>query len=419
MSGHSEWANKKHRKEKSDAKKAKYFTKIGREISVAVKLGGSADPNLNTRLAAAIAKAKQYNMPNDNIARSIKNASGMGDKNNYEEVVYECYGPAGSAFVIEALTDNKNRTAGDVRHIFEKSGGSMGTTNCVLFMFDRLGVVVVDSIDVDLNALEEACILIDGVQDFKQEENTFSMTFVEGKRFPYYASLIADKLGIDEDEVINTLSDKEYLQELTREYWFITEDILNEEIYYPLEGYLFASTYEFYNGSNIKEMVAKMLDGMDMVLSNYKDEIEKSEYSIHELLTLASIVEVEGSSSDDRAGVAGVFYNRLKANMSLGSDATTYYAAKIDFSDRDLYLSEINDINAYNTRPAAMAGKLPVGPICSPSEESIKAVINPEEHDYYYFVADKNKDTYFMKTYAEHAKKVAELQASGLWYEYN
>ena len=88
MSGHSEWANKKHRKEKSDAKKAKYFTKIGREISVAVKIGGSADPNLNTRLAAAIAKAKQYNMPNDNIARSIKNASGMGDKNNYEEVVY-------------------------------------------------------------------------------------------------------------------------------------------------------------------------------------------------------------------------------------------------------------------------------------------------------------------------------------------
>ena len=173
MSGHSEWANKKHRKEKSDAKKAKYFTKIGKEISVAVKLGGNADPNFNPRLAAAIAKAKQYNMPNENIARSIKNASGMGDKNNYEEVVYECYGPAGSAFVIEALTDNKNRTAGDIRHIFEKSGGSMGTTNCVLFMFDRLGVVVVDSIDIDLNALEEACILIDGVQDFKQEENTF------------------------------------------------------------------------------------------------------------------------------------------------------------------------------------------------------------------------------------------------------
>ena len=147
MSGHSEWANKKHRKEKSDAKKSKYFTKIGKEIAVAIKVGGSADPNLNPRLASAIAKAKQYNMPNDNIARSIKNAAGLGDKTNYEEVTYECYGPAGSAFVIQALTDNKNRTAGDIRHIFEKSGGSMGTTNCVLFMFNRLGVVAIEKGD--------------------------------------------------------------------------------------------------------------------------------------------------------------------------------------------------------------------------------------------------------------------------------
>ncbi len=175
MSGHSEWANKKHRKEKSDAQKAKYFTKIGKEISVAVKVGGSPDPNINPRLAAAIAKAKQYNMPNDNIARSIKNAAGLGDKDNYEEVVYECYGPNGSAFVIEALTDNKNRTAGDIRHIFEKSGGSMGTTNCVLFMFDRLGVVVLDSIDIDLSKLEDACIMIDGVQDLKKDDSTFTI----------------------------------------------------------------------------------------------------------------------------------------------------------------------------------------------------------------------------------------------------
>jgi len=173
MSGHSEWANKKHRKEKSDAQKAKYFTKIGREISVAVKVGGSADPNLNTRLAAAIAKAKQYNMPNDNIARSIKNASGLGDKNNYEEVTYECYGPCGTAFIVQTLTDNKNRTAGDVRHIFEKSGGSMGTTNCVSFMFDRLGVISVDLEGKSASALEDACIMIDGVQDFKSDDESF------------------------------------------------------------------------------------------------------------------------------------------------------------------------------------------------------------------------------------------------------
>ena len=173
MSGHSEWANKKHRKEKSDAKKSKYFTKIGKEIAVAVKVGGSADPNLNPRLASAIAKAKQYNMPNDNIARSIKNAAGLGDKTNYEEVTYECYGPAGSAFVIQALTDNKNRTAGDIRHIFEKSGGSMGTTNCVLFMFNRLGVVAIEKGDKNDEELEVIAIETDGVEDFKVEDENF------------------------------------------------------------------------------------------------------------------------------------------------------------------------------------------------------------------------------------------------------
>ena len=255
--------------------------------------------------------------------------------------------------------------------------------------------------------------------DISVDENTFQLTFVEGRRFVSYANDIAEATGVTSEEVIQTLDDPEYLAELINDYWFLSDDILNEDIYYPLEGYLFASTYEFYEGSSVKDIVRKMLDGMDDVLSDYKDEIEASNYSVHELLTLASIVELEGSTSDDRAGVAGVFYNRLKSGMSLGSDATTYYAARVDFSERDLYLSEINDVNAYNTRPAAMAGKLPVGPICSPSRESIEAVINPEEHDYYYFVADKNGDTYFMKTYAEHDAKLKELQASGLWYEYN
>ena len=255
--------------------------------------------------------------------------------------------------------------------------------------------------------------------DIIQNENTFSLTFVEGRRLVRYAEDIAEATNTTSDEVIATLSDPEYLNELIEKYWFLSDDILNSEIYYPLEGYLFASTYEFYEGSSIKDIVEKMLDGMDSVLSQYKEEIEASSYSIHELLTLASIVEVEGSTSDDRAGVAGVFYNRLRSGWSLGSDATTYYAARVEFSERDLYLSEINDVNAYNTRPAAMAGRLPVGPICSPSRESIEAVLKPEEHDYYYFVADKNGHTYFMKTDQEHVAKVEELKASGLWYEYN
>lgn len=252
----------------------------------------------------------------------------------------------------------------------------------------------------------------------KEEDNTFSVTFVEGKRLPYYADIIAKNTNTTKEEVIEMLSDKEYLQELINKYWFLTDDILKSGIYYPLEGYLFASTYEFYNGSSVKDMVSKMLDGMNEVLKPFKEEIENSKYSIHELLTLASIVEVEGFNSLDRSGVAGVFYNRLKSGWSLGSDATTYYAAKVDFSERDLYMSEINAVNGYNTRPAAMAGKLPIGAICSPSKESIKAVLEPEEHKFYFFVADKNKKTYFMKTNSEHVAKVQELKSAGLWYEY-
>lgn len=250
------------------------------------------------------------------------------------------------------------------------------------------------------------------------DKTTFSLTFVEGKRLTNYAQIIANSTNTSSEEVLSVLSDKEYLKELINKYWFLTENILNENIYYPLEGYLFADTYEFYQGSSIKDIVAKMLDEMNNVLSKYKSYIDNSEYSIHEILTLASIVEVEGSNSDDRAGVAGVFYNRLKSGWSLGSDATTYYAAQVDFSERDLYWSELNDVNAYNTRPAAMAGKLPVGPICTPSEESILAVLNPSKHDYYYFVADKNGKTYFTKTDVEHNNKINELKASGMWYEY-
>ena len=254
--------------------------------------------------------------------------------------------------------------------------------------------------------------------DIANDTETFTLTFVEGRRLTNYASMIAEATNTTAQDVLTVMSDKTYLQELIGKYSFLSTDILNSEIYYPLEGYLFADTYEFYKDSSIKDIIETMLNGMASVLNDYQEDITNSGYSIHEILTLASIVEQEGINGADRAGVAGVFYNRLAANMSLGSDATTYYGVKKDFSD-DLYNSEINDNNPYNTRLASMAGKLPIGPICSPSRESILAVLEPAEHDYYYFVADKNGDTYFMKTYAEHEAKVSELQASGLWYEYN
>lgn len=147
MSGHSKWHNIQQKKGKTDAARANIFTKIGRELAVAVKEGGP-DPNSNSKLAQVIAKAKDNNMPNDNITRSIKKASGELGSINYEEMTYEGYGVGGTALIVEALTDNKNRTAGDVRHLFDKFGGSMGTTGCVSFMFKRKGVITVAKEDI-------------------------------------------------------------------------------------------------------------------------------------------------------------------------------------------------------------------------------------------------------------------------------
>lgn len=161
MSGHSKWHNIQAKKGKTDAARGKIFTKIGREIAVCVKAGGP-DPNVNSKLKDIIAKAKQNNMPNDNIERSIKKASGELSGINYESITYEGYGVGGSAVIVECLTDNKNRTAGDVRHAFDKHGGSLGSTNCVSYIFKRKGVVVVvDVKDVDslmLDAIDEGAV---------------------------------------------------------------------------------------------------------------------------------------------------------------------------------------------------------------------------------------------------------------------
>ena len=146
MSGHSKWNNIKRKKEKTDAQKGKIFTKIGREMAVAVREGGP-DPMNNGKLRDLIAKAKANNVPNDNIDRIIKKAAGEGDKNTYVDMVYEGYGPSGVAVIVEALTDNKNRTAGDLRHYFDKCGGNLGQTGCVSFLFNDKGVIVIDNED--------------------------------------------------------------------------------------------------------------------------------------------------------------------------------------------------------------------------------------------------------------------------------
>ena len=175
MSGHSKFANIKHKKERNDAVKGKVFTKLGREIAVAVKEGG-ADPNSNSRLKDIVAKAKANNMPNDTIDRSIKKAAGDANSVNYESVTYEGYGPNGTAIIVEALTDNKNRTAGNVRNAFTKGNGNVGAQGCVSFMFDRKGQIIIDKEECDLKADDLMLLALDaGAQDFTEEEDSFEI----------------------------------------------------------------------------------------------------------------------------------------------------------------------------------------------------------------------------------------------------
>ena len=173
MSGHSKWNNIKRKKEKTDGARAKIFTKIGRELAVAVKEGG-ADPMVNSKLKDCIAKAKANNVPNDNIERIIKKAAGSADGEKYEAITYEGYGPSGVAVIVETLTDNRNRTAGDLRHYFDKFGGNLGTPGCVSFMFSKKGVIVVEKTDLNEDkVMEEA--LEAGALDFLSDENVFEI----------------------------------------------------------------------------------------------------------------------------------------------------------------------------------------------------------------------------------------------------
>jgi YebC/PmpR family DNA-binding regulatory protein len=175
MSGHSKFANIKHKKEKNDAAKGKIFTIIGREIAVAVKEGG-ADPANNSKLRDVIAKAKANNMPNDTIDRGIKKAAGDANSVNYVTVTYEGYGPNGTAIIVDALTDNKNRTASNVRNAFTKGGGNVGTQGCVSFMFDKKGQIIIDKEECDMDADEVMMVALDaGAEDFADEEDSYEI----------------------------------------------------------------------------------------------------------------------------------------------------------------------------------------------------------------------------------------------------
>lgn len=233
-----------------------------------------------------------------------------------------------------------------------------------------------------------------------------TLTVPEGRHIEQVAEYASNVTNNSKESLFATWDNKDFLNEVISKYWFVTDEILNSKIRHPLEGYLFPSTYELQNKDVTGEYIAyKMLDQMGVVLEEYKKEIEESKYSVHELLTMASIVEYEAILDEDRPLVAGVFYNRLDIDMKLQSCATLGYAIndwKLTYSTYDL-----NVDSAYNTY---FYNGLPVGPGGMPSKESIEAAIHPDHHDYYYFMAnvcdESSQKTYFAKTYAEHTENV-------------
>lgn len=240
--------------------------------------------------------------------------------------------------------------------------------------------------------------ILDILSGGKIINDTIKVRFTEGKRIVDYVKIISDNFGYKEDEIYNTLNDQSYLKELINKYDFLSNDILNSDIYYPLEGYLFPDTYEFYKDASIKTIIEKMLAKTKNVLDN--NNVSLSDKSIHEILTIASIIENESVMDSDREIVSQVIYKRLSLNMSLGMDVTTYYGVKKALGET-LTASDLNSANAYNTRRTDFLG-LPVGPICNPSEKAIIAALNPSDSDYLYFYADiKTGKLHFAKTYSE------------------
>lgn len=243
--------------------------------------------------------------------------------------------------------------------------------------------------------------------------NEIRITIQEGLNIREVASIIDKNTNNTYDEVIEKATNTQYLKKMIEKYWFLEEAILQEGIYYGLEGYLFPDTYSLTNKEvDVEYIFEKMLDGMKKVLDPYKEEIEKSSYTVHEILTLASMVEKESSIQSDRSKVASVFYNRLKIGMSLGSDVTTRYANRIDDKKQRLTTAQYNFQSPYNTRltNGTMNGKLPIGPISGVSKSSIEAAIYPDETNYIYFIANINTlETFFYEKSSDFEAKKKEL----------
>lgn len=241
MSGHSKFANIKHKKEKNDAAKGKIFTIIGREIAIAVKEGG-ADPANNSKLRDVIAKAKANNMPNDTIERGIKKAAGDGDSVNYVQVTYEGYGPSGTAIIVDALTDNKNRTAANVRNAFTKGQGNIGTQGCVSYLFDQKGQIIIAKEDCDMDADDLMMMALDaGAEDFSEEEDSFEVITAPYDFSAVREALEAENIPMASAEVTMipqtyvSLTDEKDITNIQRILDLLDEDDDVQEVYHNWE----------------------------------------------------------------------------------------------------------------------------------------------------------------------------------------
>jgi UPF0755 protein len=314
------------------------------------------------------------------------------NKNNTEEVI----------FTVEANTSKV-----DIAKKLKKAKLIRNDKMAIIYMFFNSDL----NLQAGTYSLNQTMSTREILSKFKNGDirvETVTLTLVEGKRLTKYVEDISKSFGYSEDEIIEEINSEEFLEEMVDKYWFLTDSILNDNIYYGLEGYIMPDTYEFMSNYSIKDIFIRLLDYTDEKLTAYKDEIEKSDYSIHEILTMASIIELEANTEENRKSVSQVIYKRLDSNMSLGMDVTTYYATQKDMGEELTYKDLISG-NAYNTRNTNMVG-LPVGPICNPSAMSINAVFNPSNTDYLYFYADvKTGLVYFAKTSAEFNQIIKEV----------
>ncbi len=241
MSGHSKWNNIKHKKEKTDAQRGKIFTKVGREIAVCVKQGGP-DPTMNTKLKDIIAKAKANNVPNDNIERIIKKAAGEGDASNYEDITYEGYGPNGTAVIVKTLTDNRNRTAGDLRHYFDKFGGNLGQSGSVSWQFKSKGLIVIEAEDVDEDELMEVALEA-GADDISNEGEVFEVytdpadfsTVLEGIQAPDKYTILSAQVEMIPDTYI-TLTGEDSIKNMQKLLDALNDNDDVQEVYHNCDN---------------------------------------------------------------------------------------------------------------------------------------------------------------------------------------